>query len=413
MLSQKEKGILRNLAAQYMEVAALPIQSENIRLWKCLNAGQMERPMVAIDQLPWHEFDSHSDLRLSVQDPVWQSIERFMRQKLFQWKYFPGDMVIEPIIPIPMAITGQGYGIEIKEEVAVTDVRNEVTSHRYENQFIDEKDVAKIRNMHIQHDESETARRMEQANELFHDVAKVRLKGLEFHVGLWDFIAQLMGVEQIYYDLIEQPEFLHQIMRRFTDATLAGIRQANELQVNDGNGNQCHCSYIYTEELLPAPGTAKGQTARDTWAYGMAQLFTSVSPEVTQEFELPYIKEIAEHFGGFYYGCCERLEDRLDVLFQIPNLRKISCSPWSNPDIFAEKVGQKYVMSVKPNPAILATKTVDYSLVREDIQKTLKAALSHGCNVEFILKDISTVHYEPERLTKWNEIIYEEVEQQN
>ncbi len=33
-----------------------------------------------------------------------------------------------------------------------------------------------------------------------------------------------------------------------------------------------------------------------------------------------------------------------------------------------------------------------------------KACEKHGCPLEFILKDISTVRYEPERLSKWAEV---------
>jgi hypothetical protein len=31
-------------------------------------------------------------------------------------------------------------------------------------------------------------------------------------------------------------------------------------------------------------------------------------------------------------------------------------------------------------------------------------AKAHGCNVEIIMKDISTVEYQPDRLVRWNEI---------
>jgi len=36
-------------------MASLPVQSEKLRMWKALNRRCMERPMIAIDQLPWSE----------------------------------------------------------------------------------------------------------------------------------------------------------------------------------------------------------------------------------------------------------------------------------------------------------------------------------------------------------------------
>ncbi len=74
------------------------------------------------------------------------------------------------------------------------------------------------------------------------------------------------------------------------------------------------------------------RVSQSVWTFGMAQLFTSVSRSVTEEFEVPYISRIASYFGNVYYGCCERLSDRIDLLTKISNVRKISCSPWSDAD---------------------------------------------------------------------------------
>ena len=136
----------------------------------------------------------------------------------------------------------------------------------------------------------------------------------------------------------------------------------------------------------------------------MAQLFTSVSPAVTAEFEIPYISRMAERFGMLYYGCCDRLDDRLDLVKQIPHLKKVSCSPWSDREKFAEAIGPGLVMSVKPNPALLAMDTFDPVAVKKDLDAALDAAKRNNVCIEFILKDISTVRYEPQRLTRWAEI---------
>ena len=384
-----------------MEIATLPVQQEKIDMWKALNAGNMTRPMVVIDQLPWHElgFDA-----LCAGDPFWQDIEKHLRQTLYKWEHFPADMVVEPFIPIPMAISGQNYGIAVQEEQLAADPNSHVVSHHYENQLQEEADVAKILDMRMAHDQAQTNLRLEAAQELFDGIIPVRARGVSFDLALWDTLAKLMGVEDIYFDLVDRPEFIHKIMRRMTDAALAGIKQAGELNVCNSDANTCHCSYIYTDELLPGPGEGRGYQSPDCWAYGMAQLFTSVSPETTKEFELPYIQELASHFGGIYYGCCDRLDDRMDLVLQIPNIRKISCSPWSDRDVFAEKIGKKLVMSSKPSPAVLAGASVDYDEVKKDLRHTMEAARRYGVNLEIILKDLSTVQYKPERLAEWNRI---------
>jgi len=404
MFTQKERETLQNLAKAYMEAASLPVQQEKIDLWKALNRGKMKRPMVTIDQLPWHELNASGELTLVVENPFWREVEKHMRQQLYMWNNFPADMVIEPCIPIPMAISGIGYGVRIQEELLLLDEKNDVMSHYYANQFETEADLGKVHNMQLTHDEAETARRMETAHDLFGGIIGVRPQGHIFHLGLWDFISQTMGIGELYYSLADRPEYMHALMRRLTDSALSGIKQANELGLHDSQSNICHCSYIYTDELLPEPGEGKAPISQNSWAFGLAQPFTSVSPATTKEFEVPYISELAEHFGGIYYGCCDRLDDRLDIVKEIPNVRKFSCSPWSNMDAFAERIGSKLTMSVKPNPAMLAGAAIDYGLIEKDLRRTAEVARCNNVNLEIILKDISTINYEPKRLTKWNDI---------
>ncbi len=125
---------------------------------------------------------------------------------------------------------------------------------------------------------------------------------------------------------------------------------------------------------------------------------------------MEYMKRVFPHFRAIYYGCCERLDDRLDILEALPKVRKISCSPWSNPERFAEMLPKGRVMSAKPNPAFLATDSFDEDTVRRDLRRTIEAARRNHRNLEFILKDISTIRYDAARLWRWAEIAMEEVQ---
>ena len=120
---------------------------------------------------------------------------------------------------------------------------------------------------------------------------------------------------------------------------------------------------------------------------------------------------MAKQFGAIYYGCCDRLDDRLELVRQIPNVRKVSCSPWSDREHFAERIGSTLIMSNKPNPALLTGDSFDEAAVREDLQRTVRAARANSVNLELILKDISTVRHDPSRLTRWGEIAMQVVQQ--
>ena len=64
-----------------------------------------------------------------------------------------------------------------------------------------------------------------------------------------------------------------------------------------------------------------------------------------------------------------------------------------------EKVGRDYVMSRKPSPAILAEDPWQPQRARQELCDFLDAA--RGCHVEVIMKDISTVRRQPQRLWEW------------
>lgn len=410
-IPQNDRDILKRLAAEYMEFALLPVQREKVELWKALNRGEMRRPMVVIDQLPWNELNNHGELTCLCKNSFCRGLEHGLRQTLYKWKHFPVDMVLEPYITVPKSVFNTGYGIAVEEETLSLDKTSGVVSHSYTNQIQTEDDIEKIKDVTITYDEEGTRLWFEAVKDILDGVAPVRLGGgSQFHLGIWDNLSTYMGVENIYYDLCDRPEFIHKVLERITSSAIAGIKQANKLGAVCDTAMTCHCSYIFTDELLPDFGASKGPVSQNSWAFGLAQLFTSVSPAFTEEFEIPYISRMAEYFGMLYYGCCDRLDDRLDLVKRIPRVKKVSCSPWSDRERFAENIGPELIMSNKPTPAFVAGDSFDAGVIQNDLERTMAAARRNDVNLEFILKDISTVRYQPERLTQWAEIAMKVVE---
>jgi hypothetical protein len=68
-------------------------------------------------------------------------------------------------------------------------------------------------------------------------------------------------------------------------------------------------------------------------------------------------------------------------------------------------VGTDYVLSRKPSPAVLAEDTWRPEAARHDLEQFLEKA--RGCSVEIIMKDVSTVRYQPQRLWEWEKIAME------
>ena len=138
--------------------------------------------------------------------------------------------------------------------------------------------------------------------------------------------------------------------------------------------------------------------------FGLAQAFSSVSPAMFEAFEIAHSMPIFERFGLVYYGCCDPLHRKMKEVRKIPNLRKVSMSPWADQAMGAEEIGADFVFSRKPNPAFLAMDGFDEELVQNEFQETLRVCKENACPVEFILKDISTIRRRPERLRKWADI---------
>ena len=407
-INPKDRETLRALAATYMAYATSEQNRQKRDLWRALNNLHMQKPMVTIEQMPWHELNVDGCLDCRVEDPYFRGVEWSLRTQIYKWEHLPVDMVLDPYIAIPRPVHNTGVGIGTRHLAHSS--TGQVQSHLFEDQFEEMEDVEKIQTPVLTLDRVYAAELMETAKDIFAGIAPVRWMGMQLHSGLWDQITFWKGVENCYIDLIDRPELIHAIVDRYTNATLALIDQMNELGVYDTNCSMCHCSYVYSDRLAVADWEKdiENPTSYDGWTYSMAQLFTSVSPAINEEFEVPYMSKLFSRFGSVYYGCCERLDDRLHVIDRMPNIRKISCSPWSDREHFAATLPKKYIMSNKPDPSYLAHSVFDEELVRKDLRRTIAAAKANGLGLEFLLKDITTVKGDPRRLWRWSEIALEE-----
>ncbi len=404
MIQNPDRTILRGLAAQLAEIAALPVQEEKRRLWRKLNALQPERPMVMIDQVCWNEMEIGDELRLRCEDEECRAYEDFLRRTLYQWRHFPVDMVVEPFIRVPKAIYNTGFGIEVHENIAVMDATNSVVGHYYLNQFQTLDDLEKIQTPQISHDPLETERRLAVAQELFDGLLEVRAEGMDPYLSLWDPISTWMGVESVLYALVDQPELMHGLAERMTTGYLSMLDQLEDQGLLCGPQSLIHCTGAYTNEL-PAPGydPVRPRT-KDRWMFGLAQMFSTVSPRMFKEFEVDYTSRICARFGLVYYGCCDPLDGKMKEVRMIPNVRKVSMSPWVDQERGAAEIHGDFVFSRKPSPAMVAFDRFDPEAVRADLTATRDFCARYGCPLELILKDISTVRYDPYRLFQWAEI---------
>jgi hypothetical protein len=410
MSNAQDLAVLRELAARVAEIAALPVQEEKRALWRKINALHPARPMVMIDQVCWNEMNIDDELTLRCENPEYRGYEDLLKRTLFQWNHFRVDMVVEPYISVPKAVYNTGFGVGAHEEVAVTDPTNSVVGHRFINQFRTEADLEKVQMPRITHDAAETERRLAVAHDIFDGVLEVRLWGVDPYISLWDPISTWMSVEGALWGLADQPELMHALVGRVTDGYSTMLDQLEDQGLLCGPQPLIHCTGAYVDELpAPAYDPNKPRT-KDIWTFGLAQMFSTVSPRMFKEFEVDYASRICARFGLVYYGCCDPLDRKMAEVRLIPNVRKVSMSAWVDQELGASEIAGDYVFSRKPSPATLATDTFDGEHVRQDLQATRRICEAHGCPLEIILKDISTVRYDPQRLSHWADIAMQVVE---
>ena len=213
-------------------------------------------------------------------------------------------------------------------------------------------------------------------------------------------------------DMIERPDFVHAAVERMVDAWMTELDQfvaLNGLALDCNNMRIGSGGYGYTKALPGARFDPARVQPRNMWGCSNVQIFSEVSPEMHWEFALKHDLRWLERWGLTYYGCCEPLDGKIEILRRIPNLRKVSASPWCRTERLVEKIGAHYVVSRKPSPAILAEDEWHPERARADLRDFLDRAKGR-CHVELIMKDISTVRYHPQRLWDWARIAMEEAE---
>ncbi len=411
-ISNHDREILRRLAAEQAAIARLPAHREKAEMWRRLNDRESVRPMVWINEICWNEMTVADELTLQCDDAWAQGIETDLRRLLYQWRHLPADMVVDEYIACPLVIHSSGFGLQEDVDIVRTSETSEVVSRHFHPLIVNPEDVEKIQMPRVTHDRAETDARFDLMSGIFADilpVCKVGIKGRWF--APWDELVRWWGVEDAMRDLVDRPEMVEAAITRLVDAYLCELDQWEELNLltrNDDNTRIGSGGYGYTSQLPGETLDPSHPHTANLWGCATAQIFGSVSPRMHWEFALKHEMRWLQRWGITYYGCCEPLDVKMGILRRIPNLRKVSTSPWVNVDRAIKEIGGDYVMSRKPSPAVLATDVFNPETAREDLTVFLDKA--RGCHVEIIMKDISTVRNDPQRLWAWEKLAMAVVE---
>lgn len=413
ILGQEDKDILRALAEELAVATALPVHGEKAELWRHLNELDSARPMVWINEICWNEMNVDDELTLRTEHPWAQDQERDLRRTLYQWRHLPGDMVLDGFLTCPLAIHSTDFGIVEDVDIVRLDDTSDVVSRHFNVQIKEPEDIEKIRMPRIEHIEKVTELRYQAMCDVYGGIMPVKKVG-QTHIWFapWDYLIRWWGIQEAMMDLVMRPDMVHAAVDRMVDAWMAELDQfveRNFLSLDNNNTRVGSGGYGYCSALPGDDYDSDYVKPHNMWGCSNAQIFSAVSPQMHWDFAIEHDRRWLQRWGMTYYGCCEPLDGKMEVLRKIPNLRKISVSPWCDTERTIAEIGSDYVISRKPSPAILAEEVWDPARARKAIREFLDKTEGQ-CHVELIMKDISTVRYQPERLWEWAQIAMEEAQ---
>lgn len=406
-VSEKDKRILRDLAQRLAEIASLSVQGDKAELWRRLNRLERVRPLILLRNGTWHE-TGHL-IRLETEGEFAREQENWLRKTLFHWEHMKDDTVYEAKVSCPIVIRETGMGISVN----ATAPDHIFGAKRYNPVLKDDDDPSRIPMPEVTVDWEQTEKNYQRLCEIYDGILTVEKRGVSGHwFAIMDTFIQWRGLENTFTDMVGRPKWVHSWMERMTRWHLTRLEQYEELGVlslNNANQGIGSGGQGFTDELPQPDFTGKVRTI-DQWAHAATQIFSEVSPAMHEEFALRYEKKFLSRFGLASYGCCEPLDRKVDIIRRnLPNLRRISMSPWVDVARGAEAVGKDFIFSYKPNPAILGMESWDRELARKQLKDALDK--TRHCVVEVLMKDLHTCRNEPPRMWEWVDMAMELAEE--
>ena len=432
-MKNRDKETLRVLASHWMELASQPIMAQRKRQWTALKDLHAERPRVLFETATLENYVD--DAELACDDPLLRTVEKYMYWTIRHAEEVGDDIVVEPFFRIYWDINGTDYGVPMHSEHAIDSQGGDI-AYTFEHSIKTPADIEKLKPRTWCVDRAKTCRRHALLNDLFGDILPVELHGTgSLFIGMTQDLFKLIGNDNLLTWTYDEPEALHRIMAYLRDDRLAyytwleregllGFNHVGWELVGSGSpgyttalpyasdhpdarrveGRPAHHDHPELVEGHPDARRVEGRPRlRDVWVWLESQETAMLSPRMFGQFFLPYMADVCRCFGLVYYGCCEPVHDRWDLIrTSIPNVRTVSISPWSNQVAMAEKLGRNYVYSRKPKPWPISGATPDWDALQSDLDETLAAA--RDCNLEIIYRDVYRIG-DRGRLRTWTDLV--------
>ncbi|MFV0529570.1 MAG: hypothetical protein ACK5MN_12760 [Lachnospiraceae bacterium] len=422
MITAKEREVIRELARQVKDCAERPVMEQRREKWFAHNDLKSTEPVIAVfPEGSWREIITPG--QLLCEDEEARKIEWLLRARLFRGNIIQDDIPVEKTWEVHKIITDTGwdawnpnhknaaFGNEDFRDnclgsvplVWKKDFSFEEKAMHFEPIINETGDIKRLKSPEVIYHEKESLELLKIHQELLGDILNVEFSGKKFlYFALMETYSDFRGLEQVMYDLYEEPEMVHEamdIVEKGYHDLLDQYVAMDLLEINNRQGYNGSGGMNYTHDLPMADGG--GRNLKNFWGFTESQEFTMVGPEMHYDFVMKHEQRITERFGLTSYGCCEPIENKLKYVLNFKNIRRISVSPWADIESCARQIGQKAVYSWKPNPSYyLNNYSPKDETFMEGYLKEMLTKTKDNC-AEIVLKDTHTCQNDPERFSHW------------
>jgi len=390
---------LRDMAWKIREFSLSRENEIIIKRWRDVTA--MRRP----DRMPVYTFPSGAVWDEIIPEDSYKCPPGFLRELEFTlrgrlYKIFVGDDTTQtPFYPVHAV-----YDVRPANTWGV-DINNHMPDRKggawaFNPPIAELEDFSKLKVPEFTYNAEETARRIEEVNEVLGDILPAKFRNYNLlplsHAAQ---AAMLRGLENMLIDIKAEPEFLHKLMEYITESILKSMDTLEETGLITPNTEGDH-DYVGYCDPVGEPDQDGKYTLKNCWYFADSQEFEPVSPRDWEEFSLSHQKKIFERYGLIHYGCCERLEKKVDKVMTIPNLRMIAASHFTNLRKLVDRTGDKYVIQWRPSPINLIFGYKEKMLA----ELSEGAEILKGVQTQIMMRSVETLGGNPNLQKEWTEL---------
>lgn len=404
-----DREILAPLIEQLIELSARPGEQDKRQMWADHQAlarggpGKAKVPVtVYYEGMPapvWQTILGDDYLKCA--NLLARSIERDLRQRIYIAKNVPDDHIVWPAVKVHASTArAADWGVPLERHKPAEGLG----AYKPIAPLADGIDLSRVSFTDQVVDERATVLAVEQAGELTAGRLAVQVHYPDLGHSPFEVLVQMRGIEQLMMDAIERPAEICDLMNVITAGFVE--HHANRQRfgyVNrhlSADGRYCAWGFrVHCYHAEPAAQT-RPPTLADEWAYVSAQSASGFGPRQFAELVHPFNCRLAELFTRqtVYYHGCECLDQKLDVLATLPNLRRFHVSPWSSVSAAVAKFAGRVVLEVHAHPG-----KVFFGGTAESMRAELAelVAQADGCPIDLNLSDIHSINGRPGALADW------------